>query len=495
MRGLPTRRPGGLYLLAALLILAPALRAAAPQTPYHGDQAPDSIVVGTMPENYLPGLMDIIHAALTHGPQMILAQIAVAQAEANLLSADSALYPQISANGSYGLASESVGEAGQFGAAGSHSTGTSSSESYGFSAGMPVFRWGQVWNGIRIQKLAMLISRKSYAEAYRTFLQQLRDGYIALASKKIGLHNAEANLKIAEENLRVANENVKHGMISTGAIIGTKLAADDALLARDRLVEDFSHAKRVLAQLAGVPNIPDDSIPDDLPKVAYPAATADAVLAAFLRDGAKSTFQAANLEMTLRQSQLNYRIAITRQLPQFNAYYGYSAADVTSVSLAQAVPGQAPIPASIAKVGETSISYGISAGWDIFDGFATTAAIRQAKLSRRNSERTLQTYLETTLEQGQDLRRQIDFTARAMGLAEVRRDLAASALAQTEASYKFGVVQKQALDLARYQLYLAQQGQLAARAAYLSQWSIFVSLVGADPALGLLPVQYVRAIH
>jgi outer membrane protein TolC len=482
-----------LSLLGFLLSLAPALRAAEHQIPYRGEDAPDAIVAGTMPENYLPGLMELVHAAQKESPTMITQQIQVAEAEANLLNADSVLYPSLSAGGSYGLASESVGEAGQFGAAGSHSTGNSTSESYSVSASMPVFRWGAVWNGIRVTKLALEISRKSYAEAYRTFLQQLRDSYIALVAKKIGLRNAGVNLQLAEDARNLAQANLKSGMIAEGGTVASKLGEEDARLNYDRLLEDYSHAKRVLAQLAGVPDIKEDSIPGEVPKVPYPSDTADAVLAAFLRDGAKSTFQAENLQMAIHQARLNYDIAITRQLPQFSAYYGYSAADTTSIALASASPGEAPSPASIAKVGETSISYGISAGWDIFDGFSTEAGIRSAKLTRRAAERQMLTYLETTLEQAQDARRQLDLYARAMAMAEERHDLAAAALRQTEADHKFGTVPQAAVDATRYGLYASELNQISARADFLSHWSSFVSLVDADPALGLLPVQYVRA--
>ncbi len=85
------------------------------------------------------------------------------------------------------------------GASGSKSTGNSTSESYGVSAGMPIFQWGAVWNQTRITKLSLLISRKSYAEAYRTFVVGLRDSYLALVAEKIGLRNADLNQKTIAE--------------------------------------------------------------------------------------------------------------------------------------------------------------------------------------------------------------------------------------------------------------------------------------------------------
>ncbi len=70
--------------ILALLLLAPAaLAAGSRRIPYHGDDAPDAIVAGTMPENYLPGLMEIIQSALKQSPTMIVQQIQIAQAEAS----------------------------------------------------------------------------------------------------------------------------------------------------------------------------------------------------------------------------------------------------------------------------------------------------------------------------------------------------------------------------------------------------------------------------
>ncbi len=79
-----------------------------------------------------------------------------------------------------------------------------------------------------------------------------------------------------------------------------------------------------------------------------------------------------------------------------------------------------------------------------------------------------------------------------MVLAETRRDLAASALEQTKADFKFGAISQSVVDSANYALYLSEQSLVSAQSDLLSHWSAFLSLTGADPALGLLPAQYVR---
>ena len=50
----------------------------------------------------MPGLKGILESAQKQSPTMILNAIQVAEQEANLVSADSVLYPHIGAGGSYG---------------------------------------------------------------------------------------------------------------------------------------------------------------------------------------------------------------------------------------------------------------------------------------------------------------------------------------------------------------------------------------------------------
>jgi len=469
-------------LAVGLLLALPAAR------------AEDSPLRGTMPEDYLPGLKDILRVALKQSPTMITQQIDLSVSEANLLGSDAQLYPQIYGGVGYGESSESVGVAGESGAAGQDLTSTSKNFNYNLSASQQLFAWGAVWKSTRMTKISLLIQQKSIAEAYRTFVVQLRDMYLGLIMKKINVRNAHYSLKLQEAQLAVGEANLKSGMVSPGYMNAPRLQAEDARLATDRLDEDYAHAKRVLAQLAGMPGIEEDSIPVELPKVAYPAQLADDVLASILRDNARSLPQAQTYEMYARQQQLAYEIAKVRQLPKFSAGAGYGLSNSTSISLNAAAPGQAPTPAAIAQEAVTSKSFNVSASWDIFDGFASRAAIRSARQSKRLYERQLQTFLETTLETVQDYRRQVDFSARALRLAETRYDLEQAALNQTTESFRLGTVAQTAVDSETNGLYNAALTLASARFDFLSRWSNFVSLAGADPALEALPVQYVRPI-
>jgi multidrug efflux system outer membrane protein len=481
LRDFSTRFARGMSLAVGLLLL-PTLR------------ADDSPLRGTMPEDYLPGLKNILQVALKQSPTMITQQINLSVSEAGLLGSDAQLYPQLYGSVGYGVNDESVGQAGQSGYAGQDLTSNSKSVSYSLSLSQQLFTWGAVWKSTRIAKIGLLIEQKSIAEAYRTFVVQLRDMYLGLIMKKINLRNAHFNLKLVEDQLAVQETNLKNGMVAPGYIIGPRLQAEDTRLATDRLDEDYAHSKHLLAQLAGMPSIDEDSIPVELPKVAYPSQLADDVLASILRDNARSLPQAQTYEMYVRQQQLSYEIAKVRQLPKFAAGASYGLSNSTSISLNAAAPGQAPTPAAIAQDAITSRSFNVSASWDIFDGFATRAAIRGARQSKRLYERQLQTFLETTLETVQDYRHQVDFSARALALAERRYDLQQAALNQTTESFRLGTVAQTAVDADTNALYVSALGLASARFDFLSHWSAFISLAGADPALEALPVQYVRPI-
>jgi outer membrane protein len=478
---LSARWARGLALFAALIAGLPSSRA--------GDS-----LAGTMPEDYLPGLKDILRSALKQSPTMISQQIGLAQSEAALLASDSALYPQVSGYFGYGVNKETVGEAAEGGAASANLTSTSTGANYGLSLSQNLFQWGAVWKSTRITEIALLIQKKSTAEAYRAFVVQVRDMYLGLIMKKLNLRNSHFNLGLVENQLAVQEANLKNGMISPGNIIGPRLAEEEAHLAVDRLDSDYAHSKRILAQLAGLESIDEDSIPIELPKVAYPAALADGVLAAALRDGARSTFTAQTLAGYVHQQDLAYDIAKVRQLPKLAAGAGYAFTHSTSISLNAAAPGQTPTAAAIAQEAVTSESYTISASWDIFDGFATTAALRTARQTKRLYQRQLQTYLETTLETVQEDRRQLDFSARALKMAETRYDLQKAAVDETTESFKLGTASQAEVDGQTNVLFGSSLAVASARFDFLSHWSAFVSLAGSDPALDALPVQYVRSI-
>jgi outer membrane protein TolC len=186
--------------------------------------------------------------------------------------------------------------------------------------------------------------------------------------------------------------------------------------------------------------------------------------------------------MQLRQADLNYRIARTGIYPKFSLSTGYGLNFNTDVS-----------SGTVRQTQINQYNYGVSMNWTIFDGFATRGSKLSALASKRATERQYQNYVDTMTETVQVAREQLEFSARALALAEQRLGFARSGAQRTEEDFKAGLVSQAALDVANSNLLSANAAIIIARADYLNRWADFVSQTGVDPVISNLPARYVRS--
>ena len=73
--------------------------------------------------------------------------------------------------------------------------------------------------------------------------------------------------------------------------------------------------------------------------------------------------------------------------------------------------------------------------------------------------------------------------------------VADSQLKMTQTDFKLGNLSQDSLNASLDNLNQNEYAAASARADFLSAWSDFVSLVGADPAMGILPARYVRPVR
>ena len=97
-----------------------------------------------------------------------------------------------------------------------------------------------------------------------------------------------------------------------------------------------------------------------------------------------------------------------------------------------------------------------------------------------------------SLEAAQTLYQQIELEVRAMDMSDLRYGLAASQVGRLEQEFKLGNVAQAALDSAQVGLKQSHAQSINARAVFLSRWSEFVSLAGADPVLTQLTSRHDR---
>lgn len=433
-------------------------------------------VAGSMPEDSLPGLKTALETAVKQSPQMLARSLDVVQAEAGRYANDVGLWPNLNASGGYGINGGRTSDP--------PSSSRSSGVSYGVNIGQSIFQWGAVKARSDIGKLALQVAEHQYAEAYRSLVGTLRLQYLALVTKKVALRNFRFQLEIAGKNIATLEEKLKDGTVSEGEVISPRLSLQESQLEFARQTQDYEYSKQMFVRLAGLTDLPDDSIPGELARPQYTAAVADTVVETFRRGGPEATVQGQIYLMSVKQNDLNYRIVRTGLLPKFSLGANYNLSNSTSFSAAGASTTQG-----------ASYGFGLNGNWPLFDGFATKGGKISALATKRATERQLQTYLETTGDQVQNMRRQIEFVAQVVDLDEQRRALAADAVRRAKLEFDEGTVSQTTLDALTVNFNGSDLTATVARVDYLNRWSDFVSLTGADPILNLLPSRYFNPRH
>lgn len=429
-------------------------------------------VEGTLPEDYLPGLKPLLKEAVERSPTTISASIALAQSEANRYLNAASLYPSLNVNASYQETKESITNG---------LPSTSKGLLYGASIYQPIFEWGAYKNQAQIGSLGVKIAERQFADAYRTLASTIREQYMALIEKKIQLRNSRFQQKLAEKALAAQHARFEAGSVSEAEVQGFSMNVEETTLAADRAEEDFRYAKRVFTRLVGIDDLSDDLIPLELPHPEYSASLADAVLTGFVGEGIESTFQNEVYHMYLEQADKSYKITAVRLLPKLNAGASYNYSNYTAVS-----------STSISQVGVKSESANLSANWTIFDGFATRGSKMAALENKRYYERIRQTYIDTTVDSVTNMRHTLGFAQRAMGLAEVHDALIEAQVKRIKEDKDLGYASEATIDAAILNADATQFLMAYARAAYLGNWTDFISLAGVDPALANVPTRYVH---
>jgi outer membrane protein TolC len=447
-------------VLLTALVTAASLRAEAPP------------LQGTLPEDFLPELRPLLQSAVERSPNTISAEINVLQQEANSYLDSSALYPSLNVNGGYAERTESESNS---------KPSRSSGFTYGANLGQPIFEWGAYRNNAMIGKLGVKIADRQYAEAYRLLATMIREQYMLLIEKKITLRNEDFKVKIAEEAFEAQKVRFQSGASSEAELQTFQLALDDERLTRDRAAEDFSNFKRQFMHLVGIEQLDDHAVPIDIPHPEYSSDLADAVLSGFVGNGIESTFQRQVFEMQVKQQEGQYDIAKVRLLPTlgFGANYSYSY---------YTAAGQG----SVSQVGISSMSYGLNANWNLFDGFATRGAKMAALEAKRAVELQLKSYVDATVDSVNDMRHQLGFAARAQALAEIHYVLIDSQVKRLGEDRSLGFASQASIDTGRLNLYAVEYYQASARGDYLGRWTEFISLAGLDPAIDNVSPSYVR---
>jgi outer membrane protein TolC len=431
-----------------------------------------------MPEDYLPGLKQIVATASTESPEMISDAMSIDIANAQKLY--TGIAPMLFNLNGWSQYGDQVSHV----AANAGATTTSRGLQYDFEGHQPVFHWGQLKDRLNQSRISVAMTERLYATGYQSFVAGLRRQYLALISQKIAWRNTQFVLENRTRALNALREQAKVGAAPAAVMQGAQLDYDEVKLAADRQEQDYRFARRQLARAIGKPDLSDDAIPLDVPEPRYSAAAAGDLLADVLRTGGRYLGDSQVSLLQIKNAALDYDYWKKNLMPMFQIQAELNQQNATNAT-----------PTSVQQTAITQENLYFRADWNVFDGFGTRGRKEEALLRRRQAERELKLKAEAELDEAQNARRNVDFAWRALQTTGLRAAIAHTGLIFAEQDRARGAGSDENVAASRSNDYANQYNLMTARTNFLATWADFVALTGHDPALNALPARYVRPVQ
>lgn len=419
-----------------------------------------------LPERSLAGLEPILRGAAAQSPRMVSRALDLEMAENNRLQARAGLLPSLSAYyRHYETQDERADLAGQLDA---------SKIYYDISISQPLFHWGERRNNARIGQLQKLMAEGNLREAYRGLAQELRQKYLGLITQRQYVHRARHFLKMARQSASLAEERLAKKEISEMQAYPIRLAVEQGQINLERAEFDYDMARQSFARLAGLGDLPDSAIPEEVPTIANAHSSVDSLLAGFLAQREPVSPEAVNLRHQLDVEELNYKNQKTRLRPKISLAGGINQ-DETSYTLNTAQ-----------KYRVTSVYAGFSVSWTLFDGFAAQAGTRNALARRRQVENDYEQLVHRLGQQAQTQAKQLNFAARNMSITDRGYSSAEGNLKSKQEEFRTGLISESDLAAAELGLIDARIAAFNARTDYFIRVGDFLGTLAQDPAVSNL---------
>lgn len=363
-----------------------------------------------LPEKTIPGLQALVDAAAEVAPQVVEARLQKLVADAKEEETRSVTRPR--ANVFLDLSYRENSENGSGGFRPYYNVGVE----------QPIWHWNALTNEKRIAEIRKNIAANDYAEAKRTLILEIRRSYIDLVLQKLSLAETETSYDRQRIALKVNRDRASRGEYTADLLATEQLDVRKSEILRDRQRTAFQRALREFATLNGREVFTGEQLPADIVSVPASAkarfqpqdtkiAPANGIPAALVRP-----------EGDLAAARLQQEITKVRTYPMVNLAIGADQG-ATSGSDQSAV-----------------VNYygGVRVRWNIFDGFATRAAVKQARVVVRQNEKALTEARVALTNQFMDQTAELELALRELDLAEERFALTASRLKVDEDMWKTG---------------------------------------------------------
>jgi len=344
-----------------------------------------------MPETMIDGLQPLTAKALETSPRVIDARLKTLAADAHEEETRSLTRPRADVYVSGGYRATDANSSGSF------------QTYYNVSAEQPLWHWNSLDNQKRVAKIQRQLADNDYDEARRSLVLDIRQRYLDLVLQKLDVAESDAACERLGSHLKASRDQATRGQIASEVLTAEQLDVRTAEVTRDRKRSAFQRALREFAVINGLPSFSPDGLPSEIPGVS------PAMLALFTPDAPAPATQVvpaalARAQGELTTARLNQDITRVRDHPMLNLAVGANQ-DQTSGADQTAV-----------------LSYyaGVNVRWNIFDGFATRAAVKQARVVVRQSEKALE---DTRIQLAQELAdgaADVALAARELQIAEER---------------------------------------------------------------------------
>ena len=439
--GARSRRRGLALVLAGLLALGLALPAAAEEGPAPSSQAPAQVLT----------LAESLSLALEHSPRLGIAQSRSRQAQAQVAQAESILRPRLDA---FGTVSEQTTEELQGILASSvkdpkleyllQSVGDS------YTAGAVGLTYTQLLKPLgetRVQldqaRLAPELARAQEALERAQLLRDVESAYLSVLEAQATLEWARLLERNAEEAARVVQDRLASGVATELDKLAAEAGVIQARQARQAAEDGLELAWEALYQVMGLPR------PDTLPALEpLEQPPAEALLVGLDMERLKAQARAGRPEMVqarlgLEQSRLQLEKARLQRRPRVALEASYTPAE-SKDSLNLSLDDRAALQATVTRtdmdvdlplLAPESWKVGVQVTWNLFDGGAASAAVREAEEAVTQAELTLQ-QLEAAMT--------LELAQHQTALTQALLKLAASERSAAEAAGRYERIRRQA---------------------------------------------------
>lgn len=413
-----------------------------------------------LPERKFEDFEPLLKKALANGPAVIMREWEAAAAAEESRGARAPMLPNLNATANAGMTRE------QRRSSTSSYDRSFSAVLYAVSFYQPVFHWGALTDNYKIGQIRQAMAERNTEETRRLLAIDIRRRYFDMIIAANGLRLARENMTRLETDRKNTEQLIADGSLAPAAIDGPNRALDIARPELEQTENQYAALRLSFAHIAGVDESMFDHLPDSIPVVED---ISDALKALSGAVSAPLSAELQNIYDGISVEQLSFDINRTRQLPKF----GFSA------SVVQQPDNSNPSQKSLL----TSWNASVSVNWNIFDGFASSAA-RRTSLNRL---RALETRREQTEKQESAERRAevSRLIVQWQQLQNAERDLARTrgGAELTEQDFGAGMTSQRAVDDARNALAQALQGIYSARASFYTALASCLSNRGQDPIM------------